>query len=374
MEAIWCACYSANLYPLNDDTCSIATLKKGDVSIATEKWDDVSIATVEKGDVSIATEKWDGVSIITTETLDDVFIATDKRGFGMTPLMRRRMSLRRSRKSSAKSYLPSMISLLFPMAASTTAQDVTIDEMRDDATSLNHQTTSTRGNDLAPNQVNYLSEMKKCIMDKAGETNSTMEERDGAESALESKNSAGDLIADVDNGGREGNEVKNLVPDSYLQSRVKSAPSKKGALIVEDNKSVITTPTSFAGAITTAKVKMTRMAKAEKNVEFKHFQVVLSGRKSTDMMVRLPYNRNATFQDLRRELEEDYADDFPSSDFRFTLTADGISVSPMQEEKWRVRDYVLTNQGGDGTYKNPHHVYMKRIEKGEILKSWMLAE
>ena len=211
-----------------------------------------------------------------------------------------------------------------------------------------HQTMPTSGNDLAPDQVNYLSKMKKWIMDNAGEANSAMEERDGAESAMESKNSAGDLIADVDNGGRECNEVKDLVPDTgkcakfgspklaYLQSRVKSASSKKGVLIVEDEKSVITTPTSpFTGVIMTAKANMkkTRMTKVDNNAKFKHFQVVLSGYKSTDMMVRLPYDRNATFQNLRRELMEGYDDDFSSSDFRFTLTANGVAVNPMQEEK-----------------------------------------
>jgi hypothetical protein len=348
MEAIWCACYSTDLSPLNDDTCSIAT----------NKWDDVSIATDKRDDAP---------------TLD-VNDPTDAK----------KNEYAEVEKIKRKSILLSVTSLLSPMAARPTAQDITIDEMRDDATSLIHQTMPTSGNDLAPDQVNYLSKMKKWIMDNAGEANSAMEERDGAESAMESKNSAGDLIADVDNGGRECNEVKDLVPDTgkcakfgspklaYLQSRVKSASSKKGVLIVEDEKSVITTPTSpFTGVIMTAKANMkkTRMTKVDNNAKFKHFQVVLSGYKSTDMMVRLPYDRNATFQDLRRELEEDYADDFPSSDFRFTLTADGISVSPMQEEKWRVRDYVLTNQGGDGTFKNPHHVYMKSIKKGKIMKS-----
>jgi hypothetical protein len=77
-------------------------------------------------------------------------------------------------------------------------------------------------------------------------------------------------------------------------------------------------------------------------------------------MVRLPYNVNTTFQDLRRELEEDFANDLGSSYFKFTITADGIIVSPAQEQKWRVRDYDLTNQGGDGTYKSPFFVYVKK--------------
>jgi len=66
------------------------------------------------------------------------------------------------------------------------------------------------------------------------------------------------------------------------------------------------------------------------------------------MMIRLPYNPNTTFYDLRRELMEDYPN---ANDFKFTVgSANGLPISYMQEQKWRVRDYYdLPIQGGNGS-------------------------
>jgi hypothetical protein len=80
-------------------------------------------------------------------------------------------------------------------------------------------------------------------------------------------------------------------------------------------------------------------------------------------MVRLPYNQNTTFQDLRHEIEEDYGNDFPFSDFRFVVTVEGMAVSLVQEHKLRVCDYILTNQGSIGTVNNPHHVFVRSVKK-----------
>jgi hypothetical protein len=153
------------------------------------------------------------------------------------------------------------------------------------------------------------------------------------------------------------------------------AKTAKNQVVVKEEREAITKATFVD--IMNAKVKKTRVAeggrkpKSERASEMKavlvqsawsydYFQVVLSGNKSTDMMIRLPYKQNTTFQDLRRELEEDYAEDLPFSSFKFTVTENGMAVSSMQEQKWTVRDYDLTNQGGDGSYKNPYLVYVKK--------------
>jgi hypothetical protein len=101
---------------------------------------------------------------------------------------------------------------------------------------------------------------------------------------------------------------------------------------------------------------------------YDYFQVILSGDRKTDMMIRLPYNKNTTFGDLRRELEEDYAEDMPFPNFKFMVSREGMAVSSTQEKKWAVRDYDLTNQGGDGTYKDPYLVYIK--EDGGMIKKY----
>ena len=51
------------------------------------------------------------------------------------------------------------------------------------------------------------------------------------------------------------------------------------------------------------------------------------------------------------------------SEFKFTITAEGMAVSRVQERKWRVCDYNSTKQRSDGTYNHPHHLYVKSIEK-----------
>ena len=197
---------------------------------------------------------------------------------------------------------------------------------------------------------------------------------------------------DEENIKPEGQSLANRSMLESLASTVKkgslTATEKKGALVnemhakmvknqvVEKEETVAITKASFVD-IMNAKVKKTRMAEGGRKPEserasemkavlvqsawsYDYFQVVLSGNKSTDMMIRLPYKQNTTFQDLRRELEEDYAEDLPFSRFKFTVSKDGMAVSSMQEQKWTVRDYDLTNQGGDGSYKNPYLVYIRK--------------
>ena len=113
---------------------------------------------------------------------------------------------------------------------------------------------------------------------------------------------------------------------------------------------------------------------------YEHFQFVLSDSSgcehtstaidrsnynTNNMMIRLPYNPNTTFHDLRRELMEDYPNEISRllpNDFKFTVgSANGLPVSYMQEQKWCVRDYYdLSTQGcNNGSYKNPYQVFIK---------------
>jgi hypothetical protein len=128
----------------------------------------------------------------------------------------------------------------------------------------------------------------------------------------------------------------------------------------------VTTP--FSTTIATAAGMLSRLS-------YDYYQVVIAGQNSkSDMMVRLPYNQQTTFADVRRELEEDYHDELPKPDYKFCITPDfTIGVSKAQESKWRVRDYDLTTQGGDGTYKMPYFVYItmdmgKKEESKEDMK------
>ena len=116
---------------------------------------------------------------------------------------------------------------------------------------------------------------------------------------------------------------------------------------------------TFSTSIATAAGMLSRLS-------YDYYQVVIAGQSSkTDMMVRLPYNQQTTFNDLRCELEEDYHDELPKPDYKFCIAADfTIGVSRAQESKWRVRDYDLTTQGGDGTYKMPYFVYITK-DKGK---------
>jgi hypothetical protein len=129
----------------------------------------------------------------------------------------------------------------------------------------------------------------------------------------------------------------------------------------------VTTP--FSTTIATAAGMLSRLS-------YDYYQVVIAGQNSkSDMMVRVPYNQQTTFADVRRELEEDYHDDLPKPDYKFCITPDfTIGVSKAQESKWRVRDYDLTTQGGDGTYKMPYFVYImmdrgKKEESKEEMKN-----
>ena len=114
---------------------------------------------------------------------------------------------------------------------------------------------------------------------------------------------------------------------------------------------------------------------------YEHFQFVLSDSSgcqhtstaidrsnynTNNMMIRLPYNPNTTFYDLRRELMEDYPNEISCllpNDFKFTVgsAANGLPISNMQEQKWCVRDYYdLSTQGcNNGSYKNPYQVFIK---------------
>ncbi len=96
---------------------------------------------------------------------------------------------------------------------------------------------------------------------------------------------------------------------------------------------------------------------------YNHFLFTAPGGECPDLMIRLPYSRTATFEDLRRELEEDYPDKFPSSEFQFLVAKGGLAISMAQEHKWRVHDYDPMYQGGDRTFKKPFVVYLKSIKK-----------
>lgn len=82
----------------------------------------------------------------------------------------------------------------------------------------------------------------------------------------------------------------------------------------------------------------------------------------SDVMVRLPYNRSLTFTELRREIEIDFAEEMPLSEYKFLMNADGVAVGRSQEQKWLVRDYDMVDltMGGDGTGLNPYLVYISR--------------
>jgi hypothetical protein len=82
-------------------------------------------------------------------------------------------------------------------------------------------------------------------------------------------------------------------------------------------------------------------------------------------MVRLPYNRSLTFAELRREIENDFANEMPMSEYKFLVNADGVAVGRSQEQKWLVRDYDMVDltTGGDGTGLNPYLVYIKSVKE-----------
>jgi hypothetical protein len=87
---------------------------------------------------------------------------------------------------------------------------------------------------------------------------------------------------------------------------------------------------------------------------------------TNNMMIRLPYNPNTTFYDLRCELMEDYPNEIAQllpNDFKFTISSsstNGLPISNIQEQKWKVREYYdLSTQSGNGSYKNPYQVYIK---------------
>ena len=95
------------------------------------------------------------------------------------------------------------------------------------------------------------------------------------------------------------------------------------------------------------------------------FKIVPLGHRGGNMIVRLPRDIRSTFRDLRREIEEDYIDDLPFRDFKFATSYDGIavSVSPAREGGRRIYDFVRKIEGGgDGTYEDPHVVYIKCAE------------
>ena len=105
---------------------------------------------------------------------------------------------------------------------------------------------------------------------------------------------------------------------------------------------------------------------------YEHFQFVLTDSSGCDehtrlaidrnnyntnnMMIRLPYNPNTTFYDLRCELMEDYPNEIAQllpNNFKFTMSSSstngGLTISYIQEQKWKVREYYdLTTQSGNG--------------------------
>jgi hypothetical protein len=85
----------------------------------------------------------------------------------------------------------------------------------------------------------------------------------------------------------------------------------------------------------------------------------------SDVMVRVPYNRSLTFAELRREIEVDFAEEMPLTEYKFLINADGVAVGRSQEQKWLVRDYDMVDltTGGDGTGLNPYLVYIKSVKE-----------
>ena len=161
-----------------------------------------------------------------------------------------------------------------------------------------------------------------------------------------------------------------------LNARVKETSRRHlRSMSASVNKAVARAATHHkkGGPTSSVQLRMTRTTTPQTTIENKSllpydcFLIVLSGhhhhKKCPFYMVRLPHDRNTTFRDLRLEIEEDYGTDFPFDDFKFTVAARGTAVvSRVQERKWRVGDYDLS-EGTDGTYINPHRVYVKSIKK-----------
>jgi len=154
-----------------------------------------------------------------------------------------------------------------------------------------------------------------------------------------------------------------------LHARVKKN-GRLRSMSASVNKAARAATQKKGAPIDVVQLRMTRTTQAETKslLPYDCFLIILSGhKKCASYMVRLPYDRNTTFQDLRREIEEDYGDDFPFADFKFTVTAEGTAVSRAQERKWRVCDYDLS-KGNDGTNINPHRVYVKSANKENTKK------
>jgi hypothetical protein len=172
--------------------------------------------------------------------------------------------------------------------------------------------------------------------------------------------------------------------------------TKKAAMVEEQKTDIAVVAKQFSQCNKEAPVVTTETANVavgrpmensniqSSNVEtYEHFQFVLTNSSGCDehtrsaiernnyntnnMMIRLPYNPNTTFYDLRCELMEDYPNEIMQllpNDFKFTISssssANGLTISCMQEQKWKVREYYdLSTQSGNGSYKNPYQVYIK---------------
>jgi hypothetical protein len=172
------------------------------------------------------------------------------------------------------------------------------------------------------------------------------------------------MSRNVEKGALAANQSKE-VPVHVMQGAVNKVNVAESAYIDAMNATTKETVATKAGS--KMKSKLNRSSKNKNNqalTSHECFKIVITDHSSIDMMVRLPRNRLLTFKDLRREIEEDYVDDLPFYDFKFTIAANGIALSPMQEQKWRFHDNDLLNQGkcGDGTYLNPYLVYIECFE------------
>jgi hypothetical protein len=184
-------------------------------------------------------------------------------------------------------------------------------------------------------------------------------------------------------GRRKSFESSDIVP-SFHNSM------KKAAMVDEQNTDIAVVAKQFSQCNKEAPVVTTETANVavgrpmeNSNIQYEHFQFVLTDSSSCDehtrsaiernnyntnnMMIRLPYNPNTTFYDLRCELMEDYPNEIMQllpNDFKFTISSssstNGLTISYIQEQKWKVREYYdLSTQSGNGSYKNPYQVFIK---------------
>ncbi|KAL9184969.1 hypothetical protein ACHAXT_002746 [Thalassiosira profunda] len=85
-----------------------------------------------------------------------------------------------------------------------------------------------------------------------------------------------------------------------------------------------------------------------------------TGCEHEEEMIELYRSEYITFADVRRGIIEQGID-VPFATFRFLVEAGGASITPTQEEKWKVRKFDLMKDGAemDGTFHRPYHIFVK---------------